>query len=296
MKEIVVISGKGGTGKTSITASFAYLGGKDLIVADCDVDAADMHLLMAPDFAQSRAFRSGQLSVIDPDMCIQCGRCLEVCRFDAVTQGVESYTIDPIACEGCGYCARICPVQAIRTEFPEVGNLFISQIRTGTTMVHARLGIGADNSGKLVAKVKETAKRLGEEQDKKAVIVDGSPGIGCPVVSSLSGAHYVVLVTEPTVSGFHDLKRVYELVDTFHIRAGCIINKADLNDTVLKELKAYLKEEGIDVLGEIPYDEEFTAAMTQGKTVIEYSSRIGHILSESWENIIRNVGIQRSHE
>ncbi|MBN2859805.1 MAG: ATP-binding protein [Sphaerochaetaceae bacterium] len=296
MKEIVIISGKGGTGKTSITASFAYLGGKDLIVADCDVDAADMHLLMAPDFAQSQAFRSGQLSVIDPEQCIACGRCLDVCHFDAVSQGAESYTIDPIACEGCGYCARVCPVQAIGTEYPEVGNLFISQIRTGTTMVHARLGIGADNSGKLVAKVKETAKRLGDEQSKQAIIVDGSPGIGCPVVSSLSGAHYVVLVTEPTVSGFHDLKRVYELVHTFHIRAGCIINKADLNDAVLKELKAYLKKEGIDVLGEIPYDEEFTAAMTQGKTVIEYSFKIGQILSVSWENIKHNVGIQRSHE
>ena len=295
MKEIVVISGKGGTGKTSITASFAYLGGEDLIVADCDVDAADMHLLMAPDFARSHGFKSGQLSVIDPALCIRCGRCLEVCRFDAVSQGTEGYTIDPISCEGCGYCTRVCPVQAIRTEYPEVGNLFISRIRTGTTMVHARLGIGADNSGKLVAKVKETAKRIGEEQDKQAVIVDGSPGIGCPVVSSLSGAHYVVLVTEPTVSGFHDLKRVYELVHTFHIRAGCIINKADLNGTVLKELKAYLKEEGVDVLGEIPYDEEFTAAMTQGRTVIEHSSRIGEILSASWENIKRNAGIQRSH-
>ena len=294
MKEIVVISGKGGTGKTSITASFAYLGKTDLIVADCDVDAADMHLLMAPDFARTEPFKSGQLSVIDPEQCISCGRCLEVCHFDAISQGPDSYTIDPISCEGCGYCARVCPAQAISNEFPEVGNMYISRIRTGATMVHARLGIGADNSGKLVARVKETARHLAQEQNRQAVIVDGSPGIGCPVVSSLSGAHYVVLVTEPTVSGFHDLKRVYELVDTFHIRAGCIINKADLNDTVLKELKEYLKEEGIDVLGEIPYDEEFTAAMTQGKTVIEYSPKIGHILSESWEHITRNVGIQRS--
>ena len=253
-----------------------------------------MHLLMAPDFAQTEPFRSGQLSVIDPETCIACGRCLEVCHFDAVSQGADSYTIDPIACEGCGYCARVCPVQAISNEFPEVGNMYISHIRTGATMVHARLGIGADNSGKLVARVKETARRLAQEQNKQAVIVDGSPGIGCPVVSSLSGAHYVVLVTEPTVSGFHDLKRVYELVHTFHIKAGCIINKADLNSSVLGELKAYLRKEDIEVLGEIPYDEEFTAAMTQGKTVIEHSQAIGTIISESWKNITRNVGIQRS--
>lgn len=289
MKEIVIISGKGGTGKTSITASFAYLGGKDLIVADCDVDAADMHLLMAPDFAETQAFKSGNVSVINPDQCTLCGRCFDVCRFDAISRSENSYTIDPIACEGCGYCARVCPVQAISIEYPEVGNLFISQIRTGTTMVHARLGIGADNSGKLVAKVKETAKRLAEEQNKKAVIVDGSPGIGCPVVSSLSGASYVVLVTEPTVSGFHDLKRVYDLVHTFHINAGCIINKADLNHTILQSLKTYLAKEGIEVLGEIPYDEEFTSAMTQGKTVIEYSQKIGTLLSRSWNKILGNI-------
>jgi MinD superfamily P-loop ATPase len=294
MKEIVVISGKGGTGKTSITASFAYLGGKDLIVADCDVDAADMHLLLSPDFAEAQAFKSGELCAIDSERCIECGKCFDVCRFDAVSHVGQSYTIDPIACEGCGYCARVCPVEAISIEYPEVGNLYISQVRTGTTMVHARLGIGADNSGKLVAKVKETAKRLCEEQDKQAVIVDGSPGIGCPVVSSLSGASYVVLVTEPTVSGFHDLKRVYDLVHTFHITAGCIINKADLNDTILHSLKNYLQEEEIEVLGEIPYDEEFTSAMTQGKTVIEYSHRIGNLLSESWEKILRTVEIQRS--
>ena len=210
MKEIVVISGKGGTGKTSITASLAYLGGKDLIVADCDVDAADMHLLMAPDFGQSEDFYSGELASIDPDACVQCGKCRGICRFDAISVIDNHYIVDSLGCEGCGYCARICPVEAITNLKPAVGEVFVSQIRTGSTMVHARLNIGADNSGKLVAKVKKDAKILAESQKKTAVLVDGSPGLGCPVVSSLSGASFVVLVTESTVSGIHDLKRVYE--------------------------------------------------------------------------------------
>lgn len=294
MKEIVVISGKGGTGKTSITASFAYLGGKDLIITDCDVDAADMHLLMAPDFGHPEDFYSGELSIINQDTCIQCGRCRNICRFDAISIIQGKYMIDPLGCEGCGYCARVCPVQAIATEQPNVGSLFVSSIRTGSTMVHARLGIGADNSGKLVAKVKDKAKALAEGQKKPAVLADGSPGIGCPVVSSLSGASFVVLVTEPTVSGLHDLKRVYELVKKFDIKAGCIINKADLNLEMSKNIKTYLIEEKIILLSEIPYDEKFTEAMTNGKTVVEYDENLRAIISESWEKIKKIVEIQRS--
>ncbi len=294
MKEIVVISGKGGTGKTSITASFAYLGGEDIIVADCDVDAADMHLLMAPDFAHPQDFYSGELCVINQDLCIGCGKCKKVCKFDAISIIEGKYIVDPIGCEGCGYCARICPSQAITTVEPKVGNVYSSHIRTGSTMVHARLDIGADNSGKLVARVKNKAKDLAEEQHKKSVLADGSPGIGCPVVSSLSGASFVVLVTEPTVSGVHDLKRVYELVKKFSIKAGCIINKADLNKEMVENIKKFLKAEDIELLSEIPYDEKFTAAMTNGKTVVEYDERLGKIISESWEKIKDIVEIQRS--
>ncbi len=285
MKEIVVISGKGGTGKTSITASFAILGGNEIIVADCDVDAADMHLLMEPNFGKAIDFYSGELAFIDPEACISCGKCQDICRFDAIFIEDSKYKVDPLGCEGCDYCARICPVQAITNSEQNVGKWFLSDIRTGTSMVHARLGIGAENSGKLVARVKKEAKLLAEEQNKRLVLVDGSPGLGCPVVSSLSGASFIVLVTEPTVSGIHDLKRVYELVKKFGIKAGCIINKSDLNKNVSDAIKNFLAEEDIVLLAEIPYNEQFTMAMTNGKTIVEWDEEISKLISESWEKI-----------
>ena len=289
MKEIVITSGKGGTGKTSITTSFAYLGGKDIIVADCDVDAADMHLLMQPDLAGSEDFYSGLLAEIDQAKCIKCGKCSQVCRWDAIPVIDNRYVVQPLDWEGCGYCALVCPRDAISMNEQNVGKWFLSNVKTGTKMVHAKLEIGAENSGKLVAKVKNEAKILAEKDGKVIVIVDGSPGIGCPVVSSLSGASYVVLVTEPSVSGIHDLKRVYELVKKFGIKAGCIINKADINSDKTKEIHKFLKEEKLELINEIPYDENFTKAMTMGKTIVEFDNgNIKQILEDSWK-IIREV-------
>ena len=291
MKEIVVISGKGGTGKTSLTAAFAVLAGSDIVVADCDVDAADMHLLVEPDFAHQEAFFSGQLAVIDQSMCSACGECAAVCRFDAIPIINGQYIVDEISCEGCGYCARVCPVEAITNIEQNVGNWFRSEIRTGTTMVHAGLKIGADNSGKLVAKVKNEAKAVAEKEGKEIILVDGSPGVGCPVVSSLSGASYTVLVTEPTVSGLHDLKRVHQLVKMFGIDCGCIINKSDLNADVLAELRAFLAEEGIAHLAEIPYNEKFTAAVTNGKTIVEWDEEAAGLVRDCWREIQTHVGL-----
>ncbi|MCD4683676.1 MAG: ATP-binding protein [Bacteroidales bacterium] len=286
MKEIVVISGKGGTGKTSLTASFAYLGGKDVIVADCDVDAADMHLLLEPDFKDSEDFYSGELAYIEQDECIRCGKCADVCRFDAIPIINNQYIVDLLSCEGCGYCARVCPTNAIINKNLNVGKWYISKIKTGSIMVHARLGIGADNSGKLVAKVKNEAKQIAEENSKEYIIVDGSPGVGCPVVSSLSGANFVLLVTEPSVSGLHDLKRVYELVHKFKIKAGCIINKSDINEKVTAEIEEYLKKENIVHIANLPYDEDFTKAMTNGQTIVEYSNdQLSEIIADSWNKI-----------
>ena len=286
MKEIVVISGKGGTGKTSLTASFAYLGGKDVIVADCDVDAADMHLLLAPDFKDSEDFYSGELAHIKQDECIRCGKCADVCRFDAIPIINNEYIVDPLSCEGCGYCARVCPTNAIINKNLNVGKWYISNIKTDSIMVHARLGIGADNSGKLVAKVKSEAKDIAEDEQKDFVIVDGSPGLGCPVVSSLSGASFVVLVTEPSVSGLHDLKRVYELVHKFKIRAGCIINKSDINQKVTADIEKFLKKEDIVHIANLPYNEDFTKAMTNGQTIVEYSNgRLKELITDSWNKI-----------
>jgi len=286
MKEIVIISGKGGTGKTSVTASLAYLANKDVIVADCDVDAADMHLLMKPVNDRKEDFFSGVLPTIDQNKCIKCGKCANVCRWDAIPVIDNKYIVQPIDCEGCGYCARVCPADAISMNEQNVGDWIISDVKTNTKMVHARLGIGAENSGKLVAKVKNEAKVLAEKLNKDFIIVDGSPGIGCPVVSSLSGANLVVLVTEPSVAGIHDVKRVYELVKKFGIKAGCIINKADINTDKVQEIHQFLEAEDIQLISEIPYDENFTKAMTMGQTIVEFDpDGIGRILMNSWEKI-----------
>jgi MinD superfamily P-loop ATPase len=286
MKEIVVISGKGGTGKTSITASFGMMGAIDVVLADCDVDAADMHLLMQPDFEVAEDFYSGQVATIDQTNCTNCGLCQDVCRFDAISMHNEQYIISPLDCEGCGYCARVCPTETIINNDLLSGQLFISNIKTGSQMVHARLGIGSDNSGKLVAKVKEEAKAIALKHQKDYILVDGSPGVGCPVVSSLSGANFVVLVTEPSVSGLHDLKRVYQLVKKFNIKAGCIINKADVNVDKQTKIKQFLEKEGIEHLTDLPYNEDFTKAMILGQSIVEYdNSNLTSLLEQAWHKI-----------
>jgi MinD superfamily P-loop ATPase len=288
MKEIVIISGKGGTGKTSISASFACLGGEDVIVADCDVDAADMHLLLEPDFQISEDFYSGEIAIIDQEKCTQCGSCYDACRFNAIFFEDNQYLIDPLECEGCGYCARICPSNAITNEIQKSGQWYVSGINTGSKMVHARLGIGADNSGKLVARVKNEARRIAKDRNKDLIIIDGPPGIGCPVISSLSGADFAVLVTEPTVSGLSDLERVYRLVEKFKIRAGCIINKSDLNTAISFKIEEFLKAEVITHIASMPYDEIFTESMVAGQTIVGYTSNyLTDIISDSWNKINR---------
>ncbi len=297
MNEIVIISGKGGTGKTSLTASLALTAGREAIAADCDVDAADMHLLLEPDFGFGEDFYSGLTASIDQNKCLNCGTCMDTCRFDAINIIDGNYNIDDLDCEGCGYCARVCPEEAIIMSDQKAGRWFVSNIKNGSKMVHARLGIGADNSGKLVTKVKNEAKKLAEETDAKYVIVDGSPGIGCPVISSISGADLVIFVTEPTVSGIHDLKRVHKLVANFNIKSACIINKSDINPEVSREIAMYLKKEKIIPLMELNYDEDFTRAMTEGKAIIEYSEIYREKIAECWEkiksNFIKNLKVMQ---
>jgi len=285
INEIVILSGKGGTGKTSIAAAFSVLAGTEAVIADCDVDAANMHLLLKPDFARSMEFYSGELAVINQDICIRCGKCADVCRFNAIPFMENQYTISPLDCEGCGYCEKVCPSFAIVMKERKSGKVYTSTIKTEGIMVHARLDIAAENSGKLVAKVKKDAKDHANAGNKKFIIVDGSPGIGCPVVSSLSGANYVVLVTEPTMSGLHDLIRVYEVIKRFRIKAGCIINKADVNEAQSREIKEFLMSEQIDHLADIPYDSAFSSAMIEGKTVVEIQSPLKAQLEEIWKQI-----------
>ncbi len=289
MKELVVISGKGGTGKTSITASLAYLAGLDAIVADCDVDAADMHLLLNPTCSNTEDFYSGEVATIDNDMCIECGKCKDICRFDAIVVSDFKYSIDPISCEGCGYCSKICPVEAITNHERLVGQMYVSDVRTGTKMVHAKLGIGADNSGKLVAYVKKKSKEIAKLLKKEYVIVDGSPGVGCPVISSLSGADLVLFVTEPSKSGFHDLKRVIELVEKFKLQSVCIINKFDLNLEITEEIVAYLEQRQIDLVAKLPYNMIVSQMLSQGKILVETDNHISKEIMSAWKSIIEKM-------
>ena len=297
MREIVVISGKGGTGKTSLSASFSYLEGKNAVTCDCDVDAANMHLLLGADFKHQQDFMSGEIAVIDKDLCTNCGDCFEVCRFDAITSGDDYHMVNPISCEGCHYCSRVCNFEAITMQTQKAGDVFISETKNNGKMAHAKLGFGAENSGKLVAKVKQEAKLLALKEDKGYIITDGSPGIGCPVISSLSLANFVLLVTEATLSGLHDLKRVYGLVKTFNYTAVCIINKADLNENITQQIREYLVDEDIVLLCELPYDETFTKSLSKAMPIVEYdkNSHLSQLVIKSWEDI-KQIIKEKSYE
>ncbi len=286
MKEIVVLSGKGGTGKTSITAGFAALGAKHLVLADCDVDAADMHLLTAPQIQREEDFYSGKTGKVITEGCVHCFKCMDVCHFDAVLHQEGEFVIDPMECEGCSYCYHVCPTHTIKMLPRLAGKFYVSKTRFNNTLVHARLGIAADNSGKLVTKVREEAKKIAEAEQLDYVLVDASPGIGCPVVASLTGADYVVMVTEPTVSGLHDLSRVYEMIEKLHLKSGCIINKADLNKKITLKISDFLKSKNVETLCEIPYNIRFTEAISQGKTIVEYDDGpLKDKIISSWEKV-----------
>lgn len=286
MKEIVVISGKGGTGKTSLAASFAVLANRPVIV-DCDVDAADLHLILDPQVQKRCEFRAGNEAIIRQDDCISCGQCLEQCRFGAVVFDGKtgSFTIDPISCEGCGVCVRFCPVEAI--DFPEsvCGEWMISETRCGP-MVHARLKAAAENSGKLVSIVRSEARRIAEERDRSLVIVDGPPGIGCPVIASLTGASLAVIVTEPTVAGEHDLMRVLDLARHFRIPACVCLNKWDLNTEATERIEQAAVSAGAELAGRIRYDRMVTTAQMNGKASVETKAPAAADIRRIWDRVV----------
>ncbi len=267
MKEIVIISGKGGTGKTTITASLASLI-PDKVIADCDVDAADLHLLLDPEIKERNDFYGGVKASIDLDKCTGCGRCLEVCRYDAIS---SDFIVNDINCEGCGVCPYFCPEDAITLIDRHSGEWYISETRFGP-MVHARLGIAEENSGKLVSLIRRQAKTIAEDRGFDTILIDGSPGIGCPVISSITGASIVVVVTEPTISGIHDLKRVISLNQHFKIESVVLINKSDINEEMTGKIRKRAEEQGIEVIGMIPYDPVVTRAMVHKKTVVEFTN------------------------
>ncbi|MFC2000940.1 ATP-binding protein [Chloroflexota bacterium] len=284
MKEIVVLSGKGGTGKTSIVGSFAALT-KNKVLVDCDVDAADLHLLLQPIVNEKHEFWSGQVAFIDEQKCTQCGLCQDLCRY----QAIKDFKVDIASCEGCGLCFHICPAEAIVMKENMAGHWFMSDTRYGT-LVHARLGIAQENSGKLVALVRQQARQTAEKEGTDYIVSDGPPGIGCPVISSLSGADLALLVTEPTLSGIHDLERVLGICRHFSVKPLVCINKYDINEDNTRQIETYCTSQGIEVASKIPFNDVVTRAMVQGLPVVEYSeSTVSRQIDLLWRSIVSRL-------
>jgi MinD superfamily P-loop ATPase len=279
MKQVTILSGKGGTGKTTITACFATLS-ENAVFADCDVDASNLHLLLNPKIKETNEFMGLNVAYIDPEKCIKCGKCMEVCRFNAI----EDFVVDPIHCEGCKVCVVNCPVMAIEYNPRVSGHAYISETKYGP-MSHARLTPGMENSGKLVTQVRQNASKIAEEQEKDLVLVDGSPGIGCPVIASIANVDASVVVVEPTLSGIHDLKRALELLEHFEITPYVIMNKYDINEENSADLEKFCNENNIELLGMIPFDPTVTKAMVQRKPIVEFSpdSPAAKAIVEIWK-------------
>ncbi|MBU0734208.1 MAG: 4Fe-4S binding protein [Proteobacteria bacterium] len=285
MKELVIISGKGGTGKTSFVAAFAALA-EDKVLCDADVDAADLHLVTGPRVRETHDFQGGSTAVINQDRCTECGLCRDLCRWDAINADFE---VDRIECEGCGVCVYFCPEKAIDFPVKTCGQWFRSDTRFGS-MIHARLGIAEENSGKLVTVVRQKARTLAEESGLNLLLTDGPPGVGCPVIASIGGAAALLIVTEPSVSGRHDMERVTQLAAHFKVPAMVCVNKFDLNPDETRTIEAYAAQKGLTMVGKVPFDPVFTKAMVQGQTVLEYDkdSEGGQAVREIWSSV-RNV-------
>lgn len=286
MKELIVISGKGGTGKTSLMAAFASLA-ESKVLCDADVDAADLHLIMDPNIYRRTDFKSGHTANIDRNKCSECSLCLDMCKFNAIG---EDFKVNPINCEGCGVCVYFCPEKAI--EFPEntCGEWFESDTRFGP-MIYARLGIAEENSGKLVTLVRQESKRLADQKNLDLILTDGPPGVGCPVIASIGGASAVCIVAEPTLSGIHDMERVVQLTNHFKVPAMVCVNKFDLNLDLTRDIENFARDEGLFFLGRIPFDPIFTKAMVKGRTIIEYNSgsKAGQAVKAIWHSLSQKL-------
>jgi MinD superfamily P-loop ATPase len=287
MKELVIISGKGGTGKTSLVAAFASLAANK-VLSDADVDAADLHLIVNPQTTDHHDFQAGHSAVINIEKCTACGLCRELCRYDAIS---EDYIVNRMDCEGCGVCVHFCPEKAVDFPLKTCGEWFLSETRFGP-MVHARLGIAEENSGKLVTLVRQEARKVAETRKLELILTDGPPGIGCPVIASLGGASAALIVTEPTVAGRHDLQRVAELADFFKVPVMICVNKADLNPESTREIEQYVEQKGYAFVGAIPFDSVFTKAMVAGRTIIEYDNdtEAAAALRQTWQKVSNYIG------
>jgi MinD superfamily P-loop ATPase len=286
MKEITILSGKGGTGKTSITAAIASVA-QNTVFSDNDVDAADLHLIFHPEIEEKHRFSSGWKAIIDQEKCTQCGLCKDYCRFDAIAyNGNGQLIINPYKCEGCRLCERICPQQAIYSEQNSNNHWYVSSSRFGK-FIHAKMGAGEENSGKLVTQVRKKAREIATKTNANYLINDGPPGVGCATISSLSGIDLALIVIEPTKSGLHDAKRLLELSNSFKIKSMALINKCDINREVTNEVEQFLNQENIPLLAKIPFDKEMVEAMIEGKSIVEYNpeSNITEKIKTIWQTI-----------
>ena len=292
MKQLVILSGKGGTGKTSVAAALAHLASLDvpIVLADADVDAANLELVLEPTKLEEHVFMGGQVAIIDPDLCQLCDRCYEVCRFEAIIPGDDTYRVDPLACEGCASCVYQCPEGAIHSEEQQAGLWFRSDTRFGP-LFHAHLFAAQENSGKLVTMVKQQGRLLALDEERELLLVDGPPGIGCPVISANAGADLALLVTEPTVSGVHDLERILGTVNHFRVPALVLINKADVNPAHTANIEAYCRTQGIELVGRLPYDTVVTEAMVQGQpvTIYEPGGAMDSAMREVWARVRKRL-------
>lgn len=281
MKQIVIISGKGGTGKTVLTASLAALA-RNKVMVDCDVDAADLYLLLHTEIKERYEFRSGVTARINKEICEQCGECIEVCRFEAIS---KDFLIDPISCEGCKICNYVCPTGAITLEENVSGEWFISDTKYGP-LVHAKLGIAEENSGKLVTQVRQAANQIAEKGKMDYIIIDGPPGIGCPVIASITGVDLAIIVTEPTLSGIHDMERVAQVSKHFNVPTKVVINKFDINPANSEKIEKLCEQENIELIAKIPFSRKVSESIVQGVPFVEYCANgITHTISSLWERI-----------
>ena len=282
MKQIAVVSGKGGTGKTTLTASFAALT-HDIVMADCDVDAPDLHLLLHPQMIETQKFRGSKLAVMDKTKCVECGLCRDACRFDAI----NDLQIDPFLCEGCGVCVVVCPEEAMILRERISGYAFISKTKYGL-MSHARLNPGEANSGKLVTLVRHNARQIAEKENRDLILIDGPPGIGCPVIASVSGVNVGLVVTEPTMSGIHDFERALRLLNHFHVTPFVCINMYDINVNNTEKIVKFCEKNEVEVAGKIPFDPIVTEAMVVGETVVKHSpdSRVSQEIETVWKRVL----------
>lgn len=297
MKQLVILSGKAGTGKTTVAAALAHLASEEMpiarvsaVMADADVDAANLELLLSPEVQETHDFIGGKLAIIDPDACTACGICAEVCRFEAIISGDDAYRVDDIACEGCASCFCQCPTEAIRVEQQTARRWFRSGTRLGP-LFHAHLFAAQENSGKLVTLVKQLARLLTLDEGRELLIVDGPPGTGCPVIAASTGADPAPLVVEPTISGIHDLERILATTTHFGISALVCINKADINPSRADEISAFCAAQGIALVGQVPYDTVVTEAMARGRPMTEYDDGpVSRELKRVWERVKERLG------